>query len=236
MSINETSSGNISSQSQDYIYYNSSNLSIHINKLELSDRNQNSWILKKYLFLFILCDLSSRDNYTLQINANSGLCNEDHLSYFKFIGRVAGMAVYHGKLLDGECHLCTCCRGHRGDQRGLSKWRFYRSWHFYLCPFFKSLLHSAFLQDDAAEADQSPGHGVRCECRMFPLPILRWIRYSGRYLCCVLSFQDNEYFNSLKWILENDPTDLDLRFAIDEELFGQVCSTCRLRFMRSGSL
>ncbi len=42
-----------------------------------------------------------RDNYTLQINSNSGLCNEDHLSYFKFIGRVAGMAVYHGKLLDG---------------------------------------------------------------------------------------------------------------------------------------
>ena len=28
------------------------------------------------------------------------MCNEDHLSYFKFIGRVAGMAVYHGKLLD----------------------------------------------------------------------------------------------------------------------------------------
>ncbi|KAF3849196.1 hypothetical protein F7725_015693 [Dissostichus mawsoni] len=41
------------------------------------------------------------DNYTLQINPNSGLCNEDHLSYFKFIGRVAGMAVFHGKLLDG---------------------------------------------------------------------------------------------------------------------------------------
>lgn len=51
----------------------------------------------------MICDLPSRDNYTLQINPNSGLCNEDHLSYFKFIGRVAGMAVYHGKLLDGEC-------------------------------------------------------------------------------------------------------------------------------------
>lgn len=43
-----------------------------------------------------------RDNYTLQINPNSGLCNEDHLSYFTFIGRVAGLAVFHGKLLDGE--------------------------------------------------------------------------------------------------------------------------------------
>lgn len=43
-----------------------------------------------------------RDNYTLQINPFSGMCNEEHLSYFKFIGRIAGMAVYHGKLLDGE--------------------------------------------------------------------------------------------------------------------------------------
>lgn len=42
----------------------------------------------------------------------------------------------------------------------------------------------------------------------------------------MLSFQDSEYFNSLMWILENDPMDLDLRFTIDEELFGQVCSTC----------
>lgn len=31
----------------------------------------------------------------------SGICNEEHLNYFTFIGRVAGMAVYHGKLLDG---------------------------------------------------------------------------------------------------------------------------------------
>ena len=45
---------------------------------------------------------ANRDNYTLQINPMSGLCCEDHLAYFKFIGRVAGMAVYHGKLLDGE--------------------------------------------------------------------------------------------------------------------------------------
>lgn len=35
--------------------------------------------------------------------------------------------------------------------------------------------------------------------------------------------QDSEYYNSLKWILENDPTELDLMFCIDEENFGQVC-------------
>lgn len=28
------------------------------------------------------------------------MCNEDHLEYFKFIGRIAAMAIYHGKLLD----------------------------------------------------------------------------------------------------------------------------------------
>lgn len=60
-------------------------------------------VLKQTLSTSFKPDLSSRDNYTLQVNPNSGLCNEDHLSYFKFIGRVAGMAVYHGKLLDGRC-------------------------------------------------------------------------------------------------------------------------------------
>ncbi|XP_065184171.1 E3 ubiquitin-protein ligase NEDD4-like [Sycon ciliatum] len=48
-----------------------------------------------------LFECSASDNYTLQINPNSGVCNEEHLSYFKFIGRVCGMAVFHGKLVDG---------------------------------------------------------------------------------------------------------------------------------------
>lgn len=39
------------------------------------------------------------------------------------------------------------------------------------------------------------------------------------------SLQDSEYYNSLKWILENDPTELDLRFCIDEDNFGQVRKT-----------
>lgn len=42
------------------------------------------------------------------------------------------------------------------------------------------------------------------------------------YLLPVASLQDSEYYNSLKWILENDPTELDLRFCIDEDNFGQV--------------
>lgn len=104
-----------------------------------------------------LFEYSATDNYTLQINPNSGLCNEDHLTYFKFIGRVAGMAVFHGKLLDA----------------------------FFIRPFYKMMLQKSInLQD--------------------------------------MESVDSEYFNSLMWILENDPTDLDLMFTVDEELFGQT--------------
>jgi len=38
----------------------------------------------------------------------------------------------------------------------------------------------------------------------------------------IFLFKDSEYYNSLNWILENDPEDLDLTFSVDEELFGQV--------------
>lgn len=62
------------------------------------------YLLSKEMFnpYYGLFEYSAMDNYTLQINPSSGMCNEDHLSYFKFIGRIAGMAVYHGKLLDGK--------------------------------------------------------------------------------------------------------------------------------------
>ncbi|KRT83092.1 hypothetical protein AMK59_4293 [Oryctes borbonicus] len=60
------------------------------------------FLLSKEMFnpYYGLFEYSAMDNYTLQINPFSGMCNEEHLNYFKFIGRTAGMAVYHGKLLD----------------------------------------------------------------------------------------------------------------------------------------
>ncbi|XP_057204750.1 E3 ubiquitin-protein ligase NEDD4-like [Triplophysa rosa] len=117
------------------------------------------FLISKEMFnpYYGLFEYSATDNYTLQINPNSGLCNEDHLSYFNIIGRVAGMAVYHGKLLDA----------------------------FFIRPFYKMMLQKLITLQDMESVD-------------------------------------SEYFNSLKWILENDPTDLDLRFTIDEELFGQT--------------
>ncbi|XP_051907245.1 E3 ubiquitin-protein ligase NEDD4-like isoform X7 [Hippocampus zosterae] len=117
------------------------------------------FLLSKEMFnpYYGLFEYSATDNYTLQINPNSGLCNEDHLSYFKFIGRVAGMAVFHGKLLDG----------------------------FFIRPFYKMMLGKQISLNDMESVD-------------------------------------SEYYNSLKWILENDPTELDLRFCIDEDNFGQT--------------
>lgn len=40
------------------------------------------------------------DIYTLQINPDSSV-NPEHLSYFHFVGRVIGLAVFHGHYIDG---------------------------------------------------------------------------------------------------------------------------------------
>lgn len=48
---------------------------------------------------YCLFEYSAQDNYTLQINAASGV-NPEHLNYFKFIGRVMGLAVFHRRFLD----------------------------------------------------------------------------------------------------------------------------------------
>ncbi|XP_074923578.1 E3 ubiquitin-protein ligase NEDD4-like [Chelonoidis abingdonii] len=116
------------------------------------------FLLSKEMFnpYYGLFEYSATDNYTLQINPNSGLCNEDHLSYFTFIGRVAGLAVFHGKLLDVKV----------GE-------------------LYKMMLGKQITLKDMESVD-------------------------------------SEYYNSLKWILENDPTELDLMFCIDEENFGQT--------------
>jgi len=117
------------------------------------------YLLSKEMFnpYYGLFEYSATDNYTLQINPNSGMCNEEHLPFFKFIGRIAGMAVYHGKLLDA----------------------------FFIRPFYKMMLGKKIYLADMESVD-------------------------------------SEYYNSLKWIMENDPAELDLRFVIDEDLFGQM--------------
>lgn len=54
-------------------------------------------MLNPYYGLF---QYSREDIYTLQINANSSV-NPEHLSYFHFVGRVIGIAVFHGHYIDG---------------------------------------------------------------------------------------------------------------------------------------
>ncbi|XP_055376204.1 E3 ubiquitin-protein ligase Nedd-4 isoform X6 [Condylostylus longicornis] len=117
------------------------------------------FLLSKEMFnpYYGLFEYSAMDNYTLQINPFSGLCNEEHLSYFKFIGRIAGMAVYHGKLLDA----------------------------FFIRPFYKMMLQKPIDLKDMESVD-------------------------------------TEYYNSLLWIKENDPTELELTFCVDEETFGHT--------------
>lgn len=48
---------------------------------------------------YCLFEYSAHDNYTLQINPASGV-NPEHLNYFKFIGRVMGLAIFHRRFLD----------------------------------------------------------------------------------------------------------------------------------------
>ncbi|KAI9875960.1 MAG: hypothetical protein M1830_007675 [Pleopsidium flavum] len=48
---------------------------------------------------YCLFEYSAHDNYTLQINPHSGI-NDEHLNYFKFIGRVVGLAIFHRRFLD----------------------------------------------------------------------------------------------------------------------------------------
>uniref|UniRef100_A0A8D9DP29 E3 ubiquitin-protein ligase n=3 Tax=Cacopsylla melanoneura TaxID=428564 RepID=A0A8D9DP29_9HEMI len=117
------------------------------------------FLLSKEMFnpYYGLFEYSAMDNYTLQINPMSGLCNEEHLSYFKFIGRIAGMAVYHGKLLDA----------------------------FFIRPFYKMMLTKDIDLKDMESVD-------------------------------------SEYYNSLLWIKENDPSSLDLTFALDEDSLGHT--------------
>ncbi|XP_033328521.1 E3 ubiquitin-protein ligase Nedd4 isoform X4 [Megalopta genalis] len=117
------------------------------------------FLLSKEMFnpYYGLFEYSATDNYTLQINPFSGVCNEGHLNYFKFIGRIAGMAVYHGKLLDA----------------------------FFIRPFYKMMLGKPIDLKDMESVD-------------------------------------SEYYNSLLWIKENDPSELELTFCVDEESFGHT--------------
>lgn len=109
------------------------------------------------------------DRLTYQPNKASWV-NPEHLSFFKFVGRVIGKAIYDGRLLDA---------------------------------YFARSMYRQILGKPVDYRD------------------VEWI--------------DPEYYNSLCWILENDPSPLDLNFSVegDEvrlpmgEIFPALL-TCRL--------
>ncbi|RDB16805.1 E3 ubiquitin-protein ligase TOM1-like [Hypsizygus marmoreus] len=94
------------------------------------------------------------DKLTYQPNKNSWV-NPEHLSFFKFVGRVIGKAIYDGRLLDA---------------------------------YFARSLYRQLLGKPVDYKD------------------VEWV--------------DPEYYNSLCWILENDPTPLDLTFSVEGDEFG----------------
>ncbi|KAH9485384.1 E3 ubiquitin-protein ligase ptr1 [Psilocybe cubensis] len=94
------------------------------------------------------------DKLTYQPNKNSWV-NPEHLSFFKFVGRVIGKAIYDGRLLDA---------------------------------YFARSLYRQLLGKPVDYKD------------------VEWV--------------DPEYYNSLCWILENDPTALDLTFSVEADEFG----------------
>ncbi|CAF0902584.1 unnamed protein product [Adineta ricciae] len=104
-----------------------------------------------------LFEYSAIDNYTLQVNPLSGIFNEEHIKYFRFIGRIIAMAIYHGKLLEA----------------------------FFIRPFYKMLLSKPITLADMESVDR-------------------------------------EYYQSLKYIIDNDPADLDLYFVVSEEILGEL--------------
>lgn len=71
-----------------------------------------------------LFQYSREGQYMLQINPDSGI-NPDHLSYFHFVGRILGIAVFHGHCLDGG----------------------------FTMPFYKQLLNKPITLNDIEEVD-----------------------------------------------------------------------------------
>src|SRR5258707_15301985 len=54
---------------------------------------------------YCLFEYSAHDNYTLQISPASSV-NPEHLNYFKFIGRIVGLSIFHRRFLDAYFISC----------------------------------------------------------------------------------------------------------------------------------
>ncbi|XP_044734681.1 E3 ubiquitin-protein ligase HECW2 isoform X2 [Chrysoperla carnea] len=119
------------------------------------------FLLSRELFnpYYGLFEYSANDTYTVQVSPMSAFVDNHH-DWFRFSGRVLGLALVHQYLLDA----------------------------FFTRPFYKALLRLPVALSD-------------------------------------LESLDSEFHQSLQWIREHDVStagELDLTFAVTEELFGQV--------------
>jgi len=106
---------------------------------------------------YSLFEYSAHDNYTLQISPTSGV-NPEHLNYFKFIGRIVGLAIFHRRYLNA-CFISS---------------------------FYKMVLTKKIALSD-------------------------------------LESVDAELYRSMKWMLDNDITDvIDATFSLQETRFGEL--------------
>nr|CAD7587911.1 unnamed protein product [Timema genevievae] len=165
------------------------------------------FLLSKEMFnpYYGLFEYSAMDNYTLQINPFSGLCNEEHLNYFKFIGRIAGMAVYHGKLLDASVVLT--------DSSQLTSDGFEKLPDQIMYPYAEQYDLQKNMSLSVATSDSQ-------NLAFFIRPFYKMMLGKPIDLKDMESV-DSEYYNSLLWIKENDPSELELTFCVDEESFGR---------------
>ena len=81
---------------------------------------------------YCLFEYSAVDNYTLQINPASGV-NPEHLTYFRFIGRVMGLAIFHRRFLDA----------------------------YFIVSFYKIILQKKVTIDDLESVDAELYRGLR---------------------------------------------------------------------------
>jgi len=106
---------------------------------------------------YCLFEYSAHDNYTLQISPASSV-NPEHLNYFKFIGRIVGLSIFHRRFLDA----------------------------YFISSFYKMVVQKKIALSD-------------------------------------LESVDAELHRSMKWMLDNDITDvIDETFSLQEERFGEL--------------
>ncbi|KAL5481307.1 hypothetical protein EMCRGX_G021442 [Ephydatia muelleri] len=102
-------------------------------------------LLSKEMFnpYYGLFEYAASDNYTLQISPNSALYNQEHLQYFKFIGRVCGLAVYNTMVIDA----------------------------FFIRPFYKMMLGKKVTFEDMQSVDVELYNGMKYILENDPEPL-----------------------------------------------------------------